>query len=170
MARRAIFAIRAFNIETALIQDAVKTTDIGSMRIAWWKNSIDDALIGKPLNHPVLLEIAEATSRCKLSKIWFSKILRQRLDLLTRSSFSSLDALETYSDETASSLLYLQLEAMNIQNLNIEHACGHLGKAIGTMTVLKSVVHSLNSSHRIYIPSQILSKVRNRQKCVSTNE
>ena len=156
--RKSIFALRAFNIETAIIQDSVKTTDTAMMRIEWWKLAIDDALKLKPVQHPVLLELSNTTERSQLSKIWFTRILNQRLDLLNRSSFPSMDSLEMYADQTASSLLYLQLEAIGVKNLNIEHASGHLGKAIGITTLLRGLPYTL-ANDRILLPSSVMAKV-----------
>lgn len=158
IARNAIFAFRAFNIETALVQDVAKTPEIALMRLEWWKSAIDDALNERPPSHPALTEVSIAAKNLKPSKMWFTKILNQRIEMLSRSNFATLDAMETYAEQTASSLLYLQLEALGIRNSNIEHACGHLGKAIGIATLLKGFPHALQSQ-RIYIPSQILANV-----------
>ena len=41
-ARLDAIALRAFNAEMAIIQDAVTQTELGQMRLAWWRTVIDD--------------------------------------------------------------------------------------------------------------------------------
>ena len=44
-----------------------------------------------------------------------------------------------YAENTASSLLYLQLETLNVRNNEADHAAGHVGKAIGIATLLRGI-------------------------------
>ncbi len=40
--REAYFAIRAFNIETAIVREVASNPVAGKMRIEWWKQTIKD--------------------------------------------------------------------------------------------------------------------------------
>jgi len=71
----------------------------------------------------------------------------------------AISDLESYSEETASSLLYLSLEACGLRNHESEHAASHIGKAIGISTFLRATPYHLRSRH-CYIPSSLTTKVR----------
>jgi NADH dehydrogenase [ubiquinone] 1 alpha subcomplex assembly factor 6 len=40
--RKAAWAIRAFNVETAKIKDVVSDTNLGKMRFAFWREAVKD--------------------------------------------------------------------------------------------------------------------------------
>jgi NADH dehydrogenase [ubiquinone] 1 alpha subcomplex assembly factor 6 len=160
--RDCVFAIRAFNVEIARIQDNVKEPAIAAMRFKWWQDTLGETFKGRPVDHPVSKELARSLRENSLSKLWFSKLINGRVKHLQRTNFQNLDELEQYAEQTVSSIFYLHLESLRVRNANIEHACGHLGKAIGIVTILRSVPHSLPS---VLIPTDILIKHR-----VSTQE
>ncbi len=76
--------------------------------------------------------------------------------------------LEDYAEETASSLLYLTLEAMNVRSTHADHAASHLGpryvlnlpsgKALGLVTLLRGLPHHLRAGE-IYLPQDLTLKV-----------
>ncbi|GIL86937.1 hypothetical protein Vretimale_15529 [Volvox reticuliferus] len=58
--RPPLFALRAFNIETALVVDSVRSKElvVGQIRFQWWRDAIKSAYDGRPPNHPVALALA----------------------------------------------------------------------------------------------------------------
>ena len=40
-AQSAVFALRAFNVEVALIQDIVSSKEVGLIRLQFWKDALD---------------------------------------------------------------------------------------------------------------------------------
>ena len=73
--------------------------------------------------------------------------------------FMTISDMETYSENTASSLLYLQLESLGIKDVNADHAISHIGKMIGISTFLRSLPFHL-SQKRMVLPAQITAKVK----------
>lgn len=55
--RRTGFAVRAFNIEVATIQDQVSDLKIGEMRFKFWETSLVEIYNDKIPKHPVLIEL-----------------------------------------------------------------------------------------------------------------
>ncbi|ESQ38428.1 hypothetical protein EUTSA_v10029515mg [Eutrema salsugineum] len=55
--RKAAFALRAFNVETARAMDVAPDPEIGSMRLLWWQEAIDKLYIKK---HPEVEDIPES--------------------------------------------------------------------------------------------------------------
>lgn len=55
--RRTGFAVRAFNIEVATIQDQITDLKIGEMRFKFWETSLAEIYKDKIPKHPVLIEL-----------------------------------------------------------------------------------------------------------------
>ncbi|KAL5466719.1 hypothetical protein EMCRGX_G030867 [Ephydatia muelleri] len=152
----AVFAIRAFNVETAQIRELVTEKATGKMRVQFWRDSID-AIYKEPPKHPVAVTLATAVGRYKLSKLWFSRLLDSREANLSLSHYSSTRELEDYSENTFSSLLYLTLEAMGVRSVAADHACSHLGKAEGICTVLRAAAYH-RTQRCVFVPMDIIMR------------
>lgn len=59
--RRTGFAVKAFNIEIATIQDQISDTKIGQMRFKFWDTSLSEIYRDKTPKHPVLIELYTAS-------------------------------------------------------------------------------------------------------------
>jgi hypothetical protein len=66
--------------------------------------------------------------------------------------------METYSENTQSSLLYLQLESLGVKDVNADHAISHIGKMMGISTFLRSLPFHV-SQKRLVLPAEITAKV-----------
>lgn len=152
-----VFAIRAFNVETAQIRDLVTEKATGKMRVQFWRDSINAIYKKEPPKHPVALTLATAVGRYKLSKLWFSRLLDAREANLSVNHYSSTKELEDYAENTFSSLLYLTLEAMGVRSVAADHACSHLGKAEGICTVLRAAPYH-RTQRSVFIPMDIVMR------------
>lgn len=58
--RPAVFALRAFNVETGTIADQIKSGEaaLGRVRFQWWRDALAGAFKGVPPKHPVMLALA----------------------------------------------------------------------------------------------------------------
>ncbi|KAJ3158118.1 NADH dehydrogenase (ubiquinone) complex I, assembly factor 6 [Geranomyces michiganensis] len=161
--RQAVWAVRAFNVETALIRENVKNPQLGVGRIAWWRDAIDkvysvrSAFLGTPPVHPVAQSLSLALETAPLSKSWFKRILSEREANLQDPQYANIADLERYAENTASALLYLQLEALGLQNPQADHAASHVGKAIGIATILRATPFHIEQ-RRFYLPSELMAK------------
>ena len=58
--RWALYAIVAFHIEIAIIAEIVSEPLIGHIRLAWWREALEEIEAGKlPRSHPVVLALAQ---------------------------------------------------------------------------------------------------------------
>lgn len=161
--RSAAFAIRAFNVEIAVVEDQVTDNVIGKMRYKFWEESLDKIYSDLPPRSPVPLElhrvrekryqvhdilVCEETSKSflfqilkthKLSKRYFKRLINARLERSGISTFPDLESLEKYSENSSSSIYYLLLEANGTQSIEADHAASHLGKSHGIVTSIRSV-------------------------------
>ncbi|KAJ3188074.1 hypothetical protein HK101_009230 [Irineochytrium annulatum] len=164
-ARRAAWAIRAFNAETAMIRDAIRDptsgagVGIGLMRVQFWRDGIAGLYAGTVREHPVLQALAESMGDVELSQGWFRRILSARQKDLEEATFGGVRDLEAYAENTASSVLYLTLEALGVRSLSTDHVASHVGKAMGIATLVRGLPHHI-SQRRLMIPSEVTVKHR----------
>lgn len=136
----AYMAIRAFNIEVARIPDIVSNPTIGSMRMQFWRQTIDATFDHKPPEEPVAVLLASYLAQGhRLSKPWFHRIISTRDGKLSHPGFTDLAELESYAENTYSTLLYLTLSALPMQSVTMDHLASHIGKAAGVAAVLRGV-------------------------------
>ncbi|KAG6553222.1 hypothetical protein Mapa_004956 [Marchantia paleacea] len=156
--RRAAFAIRAFNVETARVGDNTREIQLGVMRLFWWKDTVDGIYKKTPVEHPVAQALSSVLAEHRLSKQWFSRLIEARVtDLEATAPPVSMAEVERYAENTASVLLYLTLEAAGIRSTAADHAASHIGKATGIGLLLRGTpVHG--SRRRTYIPIDIAAK------------
>ncbi|GAB1868706.1 UPF0551 protein C8orf38-like protein [Camponotus japonicus] len=155
--KSAAFAIRAFNVEVAQVEDQVSDNKIGAMRLQFWTDALNNIYNDQPPRSPVSLELHRILQRHKLSKRYFKRLIDARLNKLSNSIFMDLESLEQYCDYTASSIYFLLLEANGTANVNADHAASHFGKAHGLVTSIRSVPY--NARRRIMIlPQDVLLK------------
>ncbi|KAK5016724.1 hypothetical protein LTR39_001927 [Cryomyces antarcticus] len=149
VAQDAYLAIRAFNLDVASIADATSNPTVGAMRMQFWREAITKALAGTPPKEPVAILLAKAAEdlqartegKAKLSKSWFTRVINTRQEYLNNPPYPNLAALETYAENTYSTLLYLTLQSLPMASLTADHLASHIGKATGIATVLRGLPH-----------------------------
>ncbi|XP_077127056.1 NADH dehydrogenase (ubiquinone) complex I, assembly factor 6 isoform X2 [Ranitomeya variabilis] len=159
------FALRAFNIELSQVKDSVSQKNLGLMRMQFWRESIDDIYKEDPPHHPVALELCKAVQKHKLTKRWLTRVIDEREKNLDDRAYRNLKELETYAENTQSSLLYLALETLGVRDVHADHAASHIGKAQGIITCLRAVpFHS--SKRQVFLPVDICILARSFQNKV----
>lgn len=71
--------------------------------------------------------------------------------------------LELYCENTYSSILYLQLEALGCKKFNADLVCSHIGKAIGLTTIIRSIPSQINQN-KISLPVELMKKVNDNHQ------
>ncbi|KAG9066480.1 NADH dehydrogenase (ubiquinone) complex I, assembly factor 6 [Linnemannia hyalina] len=174
-------ALRAFNIELASIRESVSNTDIGRMRMQFWRDSLDKVFAGMPPQQPVALALAHAIQEQELrhqqqggsgdsemSLIWFKRMITEREQNLSDPQFMTLAQMETYCENTFGSLLYLQLESVGVKSLEADHAASHMAKAMGIATMLRAFPFHMHQN-RMVIPAEITAKHNLSQEALFRN-
>jgi phytoene/squalene synthetase len=72
--------------------------------------------------------------------------------------FMTIKDMEKYAENTASCLLYLQLESLKIRDVTADHIVSHIGKAIGIATLLRALPFH-TSQKRLILPAEVTAKV-----------
>ncbi|KAJ8041694.1 NADH dehydrogenase (ubiquinone) complex I, assembly factor 6 [Holothuria leucospilota] len=157
VSRSSVVALRAFNIELATIKDNVSRVEIGKMRIQFWKEAVEDIYKGIPPHHPVAEELFEAVQKYNLSKRWLQRVIEERDRTLEDRPFVSLEEVESYAENTASSLLYLTLEILGVKDVHADHAASHIGKSQGLTTIIRAVPYHA-ARRNVLLPQELLIK------------
>ncbi|KAI8373541.1 Squalene/phytoene synthase [Choanephora cucurbitarum] len=139
------------------------------MRMQFWKDALDKIYAGHPPEQPIALAIAEALKSSKLSAMWMKRIISERMSNLDDHQFMTIKDMETYAENTQSSLLYLQLESLGIKDVNADHAISHIGKMIGISIFLRSLPFHI-SQKRLVLPAEITAKYNIVQENVFRGE
>lgn len=160
--RRAAFALRAFNVETARAMDVASDPKIGLMRLLWWQDAIDKIFANKLIEHPTARALASVISEHKVSKSWLKRSVEARINDAQREVSDipqTVNDLEKYAEDTVSTILYTTLQAGGIRSTTADHAASHIGKASGVLLLLKSLpYHASRNRHFSYIPAEVAGK------------
>ncbi|EED22113.1 conserved hypothetical protein [Talaromyces stipitatus ATCC 10500] len=140
-------ALRALNISLSMIPDTTSSHTIGLMRLQFWRDTITRTLSGSPPKEPVAILLANAiedlsfrtNGRARLSKGWFLRMINAREQSLSNTPFADLSALESYAENTYSTLLYLTLSSVPLTSITVDHIASHIGKATGISAVLRGL-------------------------------
>ncbi|EPS37374.1 hypothetical protein H072_8936 [Dactylellina haptotyla CBS 200.50] len=171
--RDAHLAIRAFNVDVARVADQVSNLTVGRMRMQFWRDAIENTYSGHPPQEPVALLLAKVIHQdgIQFTKSFWMKLIAAREQYLGNQSYANIDALESYSESTYSSLHYLSLEALNYRSTNLDHVASHIGKASGITAVLRGTpllaAPGPNSTHAaVLLPVDVCVKHGLRQEDV----
>nr|XP_043873546.1 NADH dehydrogenase (ubiquinone) complex I, assembly factor 6 isoform X2 [Solea senegalensis] len=153
-ARRSSLALRAFNVEVAQAGEG-----LGFPEDHW---SDEDAVLEDGHRRHLQRRASEAAGHRRavevrkhdLTKQWLLRIITERERDLDDRAYKNLQDLETYSENTQSSLLYLQLECLGVKNVHADHAASHIGKAQGIATCLRATPYH-SSRRKVYLPMDV---------------
>ncbi|XP_028919905.1 NADH dehydrogenase (ubiquinone) complex I, assembly factor 6 isoform X1 [Ornithorhynchus anatinus] len=137
-----------------MVKDAVSEKTIGLMRMQFWKDAVENIYRDNPPHQPVAIELWKAVKRHNLTKRWLMRIIDEREKNLDDKAYSNIHELETYAENTQSSLLYLILEMLGIKDLHADHAASHIGKAQGIVTCLRATPYH-GSRRKVFLPVDI---------------
>lgn len=145
--RDAHLAIRALNIEVSRVADTTTSSTVGMMRMQFWRDTVSKALAGTPPKEPVAVLLTHAArilhhaseGKSRFSKPWLHRLITTREQHLGNPPYPTLSSLETYAENTYSTLLYLTLSAIPQASLTTDHIASHIGKAMGIVAVLRGI-------------------------------
>lgn len=111
--RTALWALFAFNIEIAKTREVVTETQLGLIRLQWWRDNIAALYEGKePFGNPILIELTAAIRAHDLPQADFDALLYAREFDLEDVTPPDLKGLENYADFTTTPLNRLALKIL----------------------------------------------------------
>lgn len=117
------------------------------MRLQFQRDTITKALAGTPPKQPIAILIASALEdlqlrtdgKARFSKSWFMRVISTREQYLSNPPYPDMAALESYAENTYSTLMYLTLQALPMASVTTDHVASHIGKATGIATILRGL-------------------------------
>ena len=159
-ARAGLFAIHAFNIETARVRSSTSQESAALGRFAWWREAVALAVAGKPPAHPVATALAHVHGTYGLTPRYMTQLLDAREADLRVQQPRSVDDVRKYAERTAGSLLLLGLECGGVASTEAaELAAANAGTALGLATLLRSTAqHAAQGC--TYLPADVTTRHR----------
>ena len=111
--RPALWALFAFNHEIAKTREVVTETQLGLIRLQWWRDNIEAIYSGgAPFGNPVLGKLAAAIKAHDLPQADFEALLYAREFDLEGVTPSGMAGLENYADFTTTPLNKMALKVL----------------------------------------------------------
>lgn len=117
-----LMALIAFNAEVATISEIVSDDSIGAIRLAWWRDALEEIYSGKATRkHEVVLALEETIHLHQLPKSLFDQIITARTaDIEIKQGFDSQDAFIDYLKGSVGALHQLMAYCLNAQDAQKE--------------------------------------------------
>lgn len=155
-AREALFALFAFNHEIAKTREVVSETQLGLIRLQWWRDQVADILGGGEVpEHEILKPLARAMREHNLSQEYFEALIYAREFDLEDVLPSSVEGLLNYADFTSVPLMKLALQILGDDPaLEVVHPVAVNYALAG---ILRAVPF-FASRHRCLLPESLMQK------------
>ena len=154
--REGLWALFAFNAEIAKTRSVVTETQMGLIRLTWWREAIEEIYNNDtPRSHPVVEDLAGVIEKYNLDKDLFLKLLYAREFDLEDVPPGTVDGLKTYAQATNNPLLKLGLQVLG-QN-DTEEVINRVAEQYGITGLIRSVLH-MSAERRCYLPDDLLKK------------
>ena len=114
----------------------------------FWRDNLTRTFANAPPKEPVAILLHHALSALKsrypglstsVMKGWFMRLINAREQYMDNRPYPSMEALETYGENTYSTLMYLTLAALPLHSMTVDHVASHIGKATGIVAVLRGL-------------------------------
>jgi phytoene/squalene synthetase len=152
--RPLLFALYAFNHELAHVAEVVREPMIGEIRLAWWREAVEEARDGRPRAHDVVRALAEVFARSGPPLELLEAMIDARSFDVTPDVFADLGALETYAGATSGSLMRLAASVL-LDGEAVGAVAGDAGTAYGLAGILRAIgFHA--PRHKLFLPRDIL--------------
>ena len=139
-ARPAAQALFSLHLELARAHRVTSDTTIGTIRIRWWLDAVDNLYANKaPRQHPIVLSLASAVATHGLARgLIDAKIESHALDLDGLRPLIWAEASQLFASQRGN-LFRLILQAQGIEHAQAHAAANHLGVAMGVWRAIPGI-------------------------------
>lgn len=155
--RRALFALHAFNLETARIPELVREPLAGEVRLQWWRDVIAGAGRGEVSASPVAAALLATMREYALDGDLLVGMLDARSFDLYREPMPSLAELDDHMRKSSAALFALGARILGADEATARPACEQAGYAWAITTLLRALP-SHASAGRLYLPRDMLDR------------
>jgi phytoene synthase len=156
--RADLFALFGFSAEIARIPDLVSETQLGEIRLQWWRESLAAAAYASEAGQgPVLRALAGAISRHALPLAPFEALVDARGSDLYSNPPASMADVEGRLGETESALFQMAAIVLGAAGPDSAEAAGHAGIAYGLARRLARFAEE-RARGRTVLPAHLLAQ------------
>jgi 15-cis-phytoene synthase len=153
-ARRALWALYAFNLEVARTRELAREPMPGEIRLQFWR----DALAGQGEAHPVAAALRDVAVRYRLPPAMLVEMIDARTFDLYDQPMATLADLERYAASTSSILVELAARILvDGRDPGIAALAGHAGIAYAIAGLLRALpIHA--GRGQIYLSAEVMQR------------
>jgi len=144
----------AFNDEIARVRETVSEPALGDIRLAWWREAVNEGALGEAKAHPVARALAETIRQRDVDPHYLHAMIDARQRDLDDSPFLTLGALESYAEETAGNLSLAMLDVLGVRQIAAQNAARQSGAAWALIGMLRALKFH-RSAGRLFISLDI---------------
>lgn len=137
--RHRLIALYAVNVEIARIAETAREPRLGEIRLAWWREALEEILAGAaPRPHPALAALAAAHAEAPLPPAEFAAMLDARRCDFETHPFADDAAVRAYVDATAGATMRLALTACGVARADALACAGEAAWRWGMTGLMRS--------------------------------
>jgi len=153
-----LHALHAFNYEIARVRDSVREAMLGEIRLQWWRDALQGEVRGDVRANPIAAALDDTIVKFRLPRSALVSLIDARIFDLYDDPMPSLNDLEGYCGETASSLVRLAgIVLMGGTDPGHADAAGHAGVAYAVTGLLRAFPWHARQG-QVFIPAEILAR------------
>ncbi len=157
--REDLWALFAFNYEIAKTREVVTETQLGLIRLQWWREALAGVFRGEVLEHQGLEALARVIARHDLDRQEFETLIYAREFDLEDVLPGNVEGLLNYAEFTSAPLMRLALRVLG-GDIHIEPV-GAVAVNFALAGILRSVAY-LGSSRRCLLPEDLMKRAGQR--------
>jgi phytoene synthase len=151
-----LFALYAFSFEIARVRDSVREAVMGEIRLQWWRDALQGEARGDVRANPVAAALDDTIVAFRLPRQALVDLVDARVFDLYEDPMPSLNDLEGYCGETASSLVRLASIVLAEGDPGSPDAAGHAGVAYALTGLLRAFPWHVRRG-QVYLPQDLLT-------------
>lgn len=139
-----LWALLCFASEIARIPDLVSQEMVGLIRLAWWRERLDDAYAGRaPYPHTVVQGLHRWIADAPPPRAWLDDMIMARQEQVGRTDIETMDAFQAFAAGTAGRLAALMAFAVSGDRAEAEAAIS-IGTAYGMLGQVRAAPYALS--------------------------
>ena len=151
--REGLLALFAYNHEIAKTRDVVSETQLGFIRLQWWREAIEKIYAGEVLEHEVLQPLARAIEKYDLPQEPFTMLAHAREFDLEDVSPANMEGLLNYCDFTHTPLVRLVMMVLGEES---DHDVTQpVAVNYALMGIVRSIAYHAKNRQR-FIPDDVM--------------
>jgi len=152
--RDALYALYAFNVETAHVRDRAREAAPGEIRLQWWRDVLQGERHGEARASPVAASLLNTIERHRLPVNAMLAFLEARRFDLYDEPMQTIAELEDYALKTTSALIAM---AARILGVDAAMAAGSAGIACA-LTQVSAALPGHAARRQLYLPIELLDR------------